>query len=107
MDYCIPGTSNDDDDLSTGLAVAISVVVTFIITFVVTAVMTCIITRLYYRHQLKKNVSANNDKNISIQDNSQFVLMGRDAKMDTNPSYASMDKDTIKMETNPAYAITK
>jgi len=40
-------------------------------------------------------------------ENSQFVLMGRDVKMDTNPAYAIMVKDTINMDTNPAYAVAK
>jgi len=98
---------SDDDDLSTGAAVAISVVVTFIITLVVSVVVTYIITRMYYKRQPKKIVNRNNDKNISNQENTQFVLMERDVKMDTNPSYAIMDKDTIKMDSNPAYAVTK
>ena len=46
-------------------------------------------------------------KSGGTRDNSQFVLMGRDVKMDTNPSYAIIDKDTIKMDTNPAYVVTK
>ena len=99
--------SSDDDDLSTGAVVAISIVVTFIITLVVTAVMTYVITRMYYKRQLEKISRRNNNKNSDTQDNSQFVLMGRDVKMDTNPSYAIMDKDAIKMDTNPAYAVTK
>jgi len=98
---------SDDDDLSTGAAVAISIVITFIITLVVTVVVTYIITRMYYKRQPKKIVSKNNDKNISNQENSQFVLMDWDVKMNTNPSYAIMDRDTIKMDTNPAYAVTK
>ena len=81
--------------------------VTFIITLVVTAVMTYIITRMYYKHQPEKIVRKNNNENSATQDNSQFVLMGRDVKMDTNPSYALIDKDTIKMDTNPSYAVTK
>jgi len=98
---------SDNDDLSTGAVVAISVVVTFIITLVVTAVVTYIITTMYYKCQPKKIVSKNNDKNISYQENNQFVLMDRDVKMDTNPSYAIMDRDTIKIDTNPAYVVTK
>ena len=99
--------SSDDDDLSTGAVVAITLVVTFIITLFITAVMTYVITRMYYKRQLEKIGRRNNSKNSDTQDNSQFVLMGRDVKMDTNPSYAIMDKDTIKMDTNPAYAVTK
>jgi len=33
--------------------------------------------------------------------------MGRDIKMDSNPAYAIIEKDTIKMDTNPAYAVPK
>jgi len=101
------GDGGSDDDLSTGAAVAISIVITFIITLVVTAVVTYIITTMYYKCQPKKIVSKHNDKNISNQESSQFVLMDRDVKMDTNPSYAIVDKDTIKMDTNPAYVVTK
>ncbi|XP_065915141.1 mucin-17-like isoform X3 [Dysidea avara] len=97
--------SSDDDDLSTGAAVAITLVVTFIITFVVTTLISVIITRMYDKRQLEKIVRTNNKKNNGTQDNSQFVRMGRDIKIDTNPSYAVMDKDTIKMDTNPSYAI--
>ncbi|XP_065915150.1 mucin-17-like isoform X4 [Dysidea avara] len=108
--------SSDDDDLSTGAAVAITLVVTFIITFVVTTLISVIITRMYDKRQLEKIVRTNNKKNNGTQDNSQFVRMGRDIKIDTNPSYATMDKDTIKMDTvmdkdtikmdtNPSYAI--
>ena len=99
--------SSDDDDLSTGAAVAISIVVTFIITLVVTTLISVIITRMYDKRQLEKIVRTNNNKNSGTQDNSQFVLMGRDVKMDTNPSYAIMEKDIIKMDTNPAYVVTK
>ena len=98
------GSSDEDDDLSTGAVVAITLVVTFIITLVVTAVMTYIITRMYYKRQPERT---NNNKNVGTQDNNQFVLMGRNVEIDTNPSYAIMDKDTIKMDTNPAYAVAK
>jgi len=101
------GDCGSDDDLSTGAVVAISVVVTFIITLVVTAVVMYIIMRMYYKHQLKKCIRTNNNKNLGAKENSQFVLMDRDVKKDTNPSYAVMDKDTIKMDSNPAYAVTK
>ena len=71
---------------------------------------------MYDKRQLEKIVRTNNKKNNGTQDNSQFVRMGRDIKIDTNPSYATMDKDTIKMDTvmdkdtikmdtNPSYAI--
>ena len=46
------------------------------------------------------------NKTSGTQENGQFVPMGTDVKMDTNPSYAIMDKDTIKMNTNPAYVVT-
>ena len=59
---------------------------------------------MYDKRHLEKIVRTNNKKNNGTQDNSQFVLMGRDIKIDTNPSYAVMDKDTIKMDTNPSYA---
>ncbi|XP_065915205.1 uncharacterized protein [Dysidea avara] len=101
---CDCGSSDEDDDLSTGAVVAITLVVTFIITLVVTAVMTYIITRMYYKRQPERT---NNNKNVGTQDNNQFVLMGRNVEIDTNPSYAIMDKDTIKMDTNPAYAVAK
>ena len=94
---------SDDDDLSTGAAIAITAVVTFIITLVVTVPVTTFISIICYKHCSEQR---QNKKDV-MQENSQFVLMGRDAKMDTNPSYAIMDKDTIKMDTNPAYAVTK
>ena len=59
-----------------------------------------------YKHRCEQREKSNN-KNDNIQDCSQFVLTDRDVNMDTNPSYAIMDKDTIKMDTNPAYAVTK
>jgi len=102
---CIP-VVDDDDDLSTGAAVAISIVITFIITLVVTVPVTIIITIMCYKHWCEKRERSNN-KNDGTQENNQFVLMGQDIKMDTNPSYSVMDKETIKMDVNPAYAITK
>jgi len=101
------GDGGSDDDLSTGAVVAISVVVTFIITLVFTVVVMYIIMRMYYKHQLKKFIRTSNNKDVGTKEKSQFVLMDRDVKMDTNPSYAIMDKGTIKMDSNPAYAVTK
>ena len=48
--FTLPDDEIDDDELSTGVAVAISIVVTFIITLVVTALISIIITSLYYKH---------------------------------------------------------
>ena len=61
-----------------------------------------------YKHWCEQTEKSNN-KNYSTGENSQFVLMGRDVKMEANPSYATtqVDRDTIKMDTNPAYAVTK
>ena len=102
------GDDDDNDDgLSTGAAVAISVVVTFFITLVVTALISVFLTRMYYKRQLNKTATTKNSKDASTQDNSQFILTGRDIKMDSNPAYAMMEKDTIKMDTNPAYAVAK
>ena len=97
---------DDDDDLSTGAVVAITAVVTFITTLVITVPVTTIISIMCYKHRCEQREKSNN-KNDSTQDYSQFVLTDRDVKMDTNPSYAIMDKETIKMDTNPAYAVTK
>ena len=79
--------------------------VTFIITLVVLVPVTTIIAIMCYKHRCVKWEKSN--KNSGTQENGQFVQMGRDVKMDTNPSYAIMDKDTVKMDTNPAYAVTK
>ncbi|XP_065915415.1 receptor-type tyrosine-protein phosphatase eta-like isoform X2 [Dysidea avara] len=95
------------DDYCLTEVVALGIVVTFIITLVVTTLISVIITRMCYKRQLKKIVRTNNNNNSATQDNSRFVLMGRDVKMDTNPSYAIMNKDAIKMDTNPAYAVAK
>jgi len=109
MCICIPGTvvdDDDNDDLSTGALLVISIVITFIITVVVIVPVTIIITVMCYKHRCEKREKSNN-KNDGIQENNQFVLMGQDIKMDTNPSYSVMDKDTIKMDDNPAYVVTK
>ena len=76
----------DDDDLSTGSAVAISIVVTFVITLVVTSLISVFLTRMYDKHQLNKTATTKNSKDASTQNNSQFILTGRDIKMDTNPA---------------------
>ena len=58
-----------------------------------------------YKHQCAQRKISN--KTSGTQENSKFVLRGPDVKMDTNPSYAVMDKDTIEMDTDPAYVVTK
>ena len=101
----LPGISidDDDDDLSTGAVVAITAVVTLVITLVVTSLISIFITRMYYQRQIKELASTNNV--INTKENSQFVQMGQDIKMDSNPAYAVMERDTIKMDSNPAYAV--
>ena len=75
---CAANDESDDDELSTGVAVAISIVVTFIITLVVTA----LITSLYYKYQyeLKEKVKVDDD-NTKHTNNS--------IPMDTNPAYGT------------------
>ena len=76
----------DDDELSTGAAVAISIVVTFIITLVVTALITLIITSLYYKHRYE----------LKEKDKADYTRHTNDSiPMDTRPAA------TIKMDTNP------
>ena len=100
--YLTTADEIDDDELSTGVAVAISVVVTFIITLVVTALISVIITSLYYKYwyELKEKVKVDDDKNV----NTKQDPYGGNIAMDTNPAYATTA--AIKMDTNPAYATT-
>jgi len=59
-----------------------------------------------YKHWCEKR-ERSNSKIDGTQENSQFALVSQDVKLDTNPSYTVMDKETIKMDVNPAYAVTK
>ena len=63
--------SDDDDELSTGAAVAITFGVTFIITIVVIALISVVITSLYYkcRYELKfkEKVKVDDDKNVNTK----------------------------------------
>jgi len=85
--------SNEDNDLSTGSAVAISVVATFIITLVITAVMTYIITRMHYKYWYERNKHSDHSR----------PPVEREADITEDGPY---NGTTIKMETNPAYATT-
>ena len=77
---------SSDDGFSFGVEVVISIIVgTFVITLVVTSLISVIITRMYYKHQL---AAGKNSKNANTLDNSQFILMNQDVKMDANPAYA-------------------
>ena len=77
---------SEDDELSTGVAVAISTVVTFIITLVVTALISIIITSLYYKHQYE----------LKEKDKADYTRHTNDSiPMDTRPAA------TIKMDANP------
>ena len=62
--------------------------------------MTYIITRLYDNHRCEHK---ENDQ-LSVTSD-RCVPIGQDIKMNTNPSYSTVDKDTIKMDTNPSYSI--
>ena len=87
-------SSDDDDDLSTGAAVAISIVVTFIITLVVTAAMTYIITSLYYKYQYERSKHSDHnrppvEREASIPGDDLYIPTGTTIKMDNNPAYAT------------------
>ena len=103
-------SKSDDDELSTGVAIAISIVVTFIITLVVTALISVIITSLYYKHlidRVKESIiKQEGDSHALTQDiksNDPAYAMAN-VLMDTDPAYGTAT--TIKMDTNPAYATT-
>lgn len=49
-----------------------------------------------YKQRCENKGKLNND-NAHTQEKGQFLLMGRDVKMDSNPSYTVVHKDTIKM----------
>ncbi|XP_065903474.1 uncharacterized protein [Dysidea avara] len=91
---------DDDDELPTGVIIVICVVATFIVTVPITSIIAILCYKKWCKHK-EKEVKMKN----AMQENSQFVLMDRDVKMDANPSYATID--TTKMDTNPAYAVTK
>ena len=77
--------------------------VTFLVTLVVSTLVSVIITRIYYKHQFEHKAKSDYMNNHT-KENNQFVLMNRDVKMETNPSYAVTYKDTIKMDSDPLYA---
>ena len=70
--------SSDNDDHSTGAAVAIGILVTFIIALVVTTLISVIITRICYKYwyEVKEDTKPNDSR---IQTNNQFVLMEKDS----------------------------
>ena len=85
--------SSDDDDLSTGAAVAISVVVTFVITLVVTSLVIVIITSLYfklwYERRRNKDIRPPIDREASTTGDDPYIPTGTTIKMDSNPAYAT------------------
>ena len=100
------GDNGSDDELSTGAAVTLSVLVTFLVTLVVTAMTTVILSTIYYKywHEIDENVKANSSR---IQENNQFILMGRDIKLnDPSRTTTQFDRDTTQTDTNPANAVT-
>ena len=90
----VSNESSDDDDLSTGAAVAITLVVTSIITLAVTAVMTYMITSLYYKYQYERSKHSDQnrppvEREASIPGDDPYIPTGTTIKMEINPGYAT------------------
>ena len=105
----VDNTDKQDDEFSTGAAVAISIVVTFIITLLVSTLISIFITSLYYKNLIKKSaINRKGNSHASTEDikrhDPNYATASGNIMMDTNPAYGTAT--TIKMDTNPAYATT-
>jgi len=90
---CIFCLTTDNDESSSGVAIAVSTVVTFIITIVVIAPIICIIASLYYKRKNKLKEKIMEDDDIA-NTRSKNIYGGN--IMDSNP--ADDTTDTIKMD---------
>ena len=118
---------SDDDELSTGVAVAISIVVTFIITLVVTALISIIITSLYYKNlinhikkstMVQKGTSDAHDLADNIEMHDLATTRTNSAMTNTDPADATLRNNTVAviettirtnitvMEADSAYTLT-
>ena len=102
--------SDDDDELSTGVAVAISTVVTFIITLVVTALITLIIISLYYirliNHIRKSTVvqKGTSDAHVLAEDVKMYDLANI-AETNADRTNATLGTNFTELDCDSAFTL--